>query len=191
MKKFKRCLSVALAVLLLLMAVPFTASAEFNYDHFSDVLHDDLGETITFIPEESGYYCFYSVCEDDTYATLYDDSMVELSYSDDTEEGLDFYIKYYLFEGETYYLEFNAYNATEITPVNVEVYIEKAVYAVDATIIYEPEDKFVYEGAEYETLNIDDLLIDSISLVASDSSSRWSMLDVIYSVLYQFLTFSS
>jgi len=60
-------------------------------------------------------------------------------------------------------------------------------------ILYTDADLPIKKGQNMGVCNIyiDDLLIDSISLVASDSSSRWSMLDVIYSVLYQFLTFSS
>lgn len=185
MKKKTRFLSVLLAVFLLFSAVPFSFSAAESYvDRFEGFI-DDEGGMIEFIPEESGWYGFYSVSNGDAYGYLYDEEFNEIAYGDDTYTDFNFYIKAYLSAGKTYYLEVYDYAAYEGEEIWIEVYVEETVVAMDATILYEPEDKTVIEGAEYETVNLDELVVEfGLSDGSKETWSYWHDNTVANSVVF-------
>ena len=56
--------------------------------------------TMSFTPEESGYYTFYSISDLDTYGQIY-----EFYYSDDCGANKNFRITGYMYAGSTYNLE--------------------------------------------------------------------------------------
>ena len=63
------------------------------------------GEVVeySFTPAESNIYYFYGLNDEDSYATLYDESHNEICYDDDGGDGYQFQIVQYLEEGHTYY----------------------------------------------------------------------------------------
>jgi len=68
--------------------------------------------TLTFTPDVSGVYCFYSgeALDCDPFATLYDADHNELGYNDDGGGELQFEMHLALTAGVTYYLEAGAYS---------------------------------------------------------------------------------
>lgn len=161
MKKRIRFLSVILAVLLLLSAVPVVAAAEEFSQTDSFLLNvDSDGDSVEFVPEKDGWYSFYTEGEYDTYGFLYNSEGEEIAYSDDTAESLNLHLKVFLEAGETYCVEVYMYYGEEESVVPMYLYVEEAVSAVDATILYEPEEKVCVRGAEYDTANLDDLVIE-------------------------------
>jgi hypothetical protein len=56
----------------------------------------------SFTPEEDGWYAFYSISGEDTYAYLYDFSGNVLTYDGDSGADSNFRIEYQMTAGETY-----------------------------------------------------------------------------------------
>ncbi len=86
------------------------ASLSLNEPQTIDGIH---AYRFNFVPEKSGKYYFSSFENDfDTYGTLYDQNMNQLSSNDDSGEGNNFQIEYFLNAGETYTLETRPYSGT-------------------------------------------------------------------------------
>ncbi len=104
----------------------------------------ELGETITvstpnyydgefayikFVPEESGNYIFKSVSDpekSDPACNLYNSNFEQIESSDDVN-GYDFFLVYYLEEGETYYFEVFNY----LEDVVCSLTLSRAVHTAD------------------------------------------------------------
>ncbi len=82
------------------------------------------GQTVklSFVPEYTHEYVFYSSASGDTYGYLYDASGKQLTYNDDSGEGSNFKITYKLTGGETYYWGTRWYSSSRTgdIPVNLE-----------------------------------------------------------------------
>lgn len=57
-----------------------------------------------FVPDESNVYRLYASGDYDTYGTLYDSSFIPITQNDDSVQGTNFSINYFLQAGETYYI---------------------------------------------------------------------------------------
>ena len=70
----------------------------------TDVVISTEGEEkiLRFTPKESGSYEFYSICNSDTYGTLYDADGEVIEEDDDSGSGGNFKITYNLIAGTTY-----------------------------------------------------------------------------------------
>ena len=156
--KTKRLLSTLLAVLLLLLAVPFTASAlPRTYLAYFEGDVGDEGAILEFEPTASGWYSFTSQSSGDTYGCLYDDEGYEIAYADDNYYDMDFCLKAKLEAGKTYVLEIGTYEAEDLW---VEVFVEETVAAVRADIVSLPDKTSVLEENIYNSVSFDGLKID-------------------------------
>ncbi len=161
MKKTTRFLSVLLAVFLLISSVPLMASAQERYEVIEEYqlnIGED-GVTVEFVPEHDGWYGFYTTGYYDTYGDLLDSDYNDICYSDDTDDDLNLYLKGKLKADETYYLQIYMYDYEEGKELPVTLCVEEAVYAVDAKL-YETAENTCVRGAEMETANISDLLVE-------------------------------
>ncbi len=159
MKKKLRFMAVLLAVFMMLSSLSVSAAVHEDgecLEHFEGYV-DMEGVYLEFTPESSGWYEFYTSDEElDTYATLYDSDWNVLDYSDDVFD-YNFYLKNYLFEGDTYYLEIGVYNLEDDETVWLETCVDTAEYAVSAEITQMPYNTEVFYGAESESLNLEGL----------------------------------
>lgn len=74
-------------------------------DEAQDFAVDEGQEILySFTAPETGSYVFETTGSSDTYGTLYDADMEELTANDDGDNGTNFQINYVLDEGQTYYL---------------------------------------------------------------------------------------
>ncbi|MDE6472476.1 MAG: hypothetical protein K2L52_05560 [Clostridia bacterium] len=78
----------------------------------------------SFTPSSSGTYVFTSVSNYDTYATLYNSSWGTLTSDDDSGDGSNFGISYYLSSGNTYYLGVRLYSSSS-GPETVSLYVSR------------------------------------------------------------------
>ena len=95
---------------------------------------NDFRRCISFTPEKSGKYLFYSDTSCNPYATLYEDAALstEIGYADD-ENGTNFYLYQDLTAGKTYYLVVEIHDDSETT-VDVSVVLSNENgYAVHET----------------------------------------------------------
>ncbi len=156
MKKLRKLLTVMLAVLVLMTALPMTAvSALGEYELTTsapyEISVDSEGERVKFVPKKDGWYKFYSTGEYDTYATLYNALGMELDYADDSDDGYNFSLKSKLSAGRTYYLDVCAY-MPDGDLYTFNLYVEEAVYAKSAVITKEPDTPTIIEDYEYDTM---------------------------------------
>lgn len=118
MKKIIKKAIAILLVVLLVCTLPISAVTAYNSDETEyrtikldeekivTVDAEDRNEIFVFIPEETGYYNFYSYNSYfDTIAYLYDSEMSYLTEDDDSGDANNFLLSYYYTAGETYYLE--------------------------------------------------------------------------------------
>lgn len=77
----------------------------------SDITIDSGYALFRFTAPGTGTYTFYTQGEDDTYGTLYNSSLVELTDDDDGAENLNFKISYDLSKGQTVYLKVRQYSS--------------------------------------------------------------------------------
>lgn len=111
-----------------------------------------------FVPEQDGYYKFYSYNngEVDSCAYLYDSEMIELTYDDDSGDDRNFLITYKLTAGQTYYFAPQFYSSnnegvfyTKIEKINAVSEINITSYP-DKMDYYEGGTEFYYDGLALE-----------------------------------------
>lgn len=75
-------------------------------------IDDENVTRVTFVPEESGYYCLESFARNyyDLVCTLYEEGNDEMLYSNDDSFHRDFSLEYYFEAGKTYYFVIQSYN---------------------------------------------------------------------------------
>ncbi len=161
MKRTTRLLSVIIAVFMILSAFPVATSAAERYEAIAEyqLYIGEDGVTMEFVPERDGWYGFYTTGDYDTYGELYDSDESVICSSDDTNDGLNLYLKGNLKADESYMLDIYMYDYEEGEEVPVTLYVEEAVYAVDGKL-YETAENTCIRGAEFETANISDLFVE-------------------------------
>ena len=121
---------------------------ELSIDTPYEVIIDEDEEycTLSFIPEETGAYSFYSISAIDTYATLYNSEWEELDSDDDAGDSWNFKVSYLLEAGEKYYLQ-----CRHINYVSCSFTVVVSVASITALDV---SDIVLYQGAhsytEYE-----------------------------------------
>lgn len=137
MKMFKRSLATVLALLMLVMAVPFGGLAVYAAE--GDYPTIELGVTTDaviekdwayfwFTPAESGWYQFYSMADRDTRAYIYDVDGNWLADDDDGGEGTNFRVVCEMEAGVTYKLGARFYSyGTGSFPVCIETYEPRVI----------------------------------------------------------------
>lgn len=136
MRNLKRLLALFLTIVLAVSCFTITAFAaeetEYNKiymgaENIVTVYADNEAVIYEFCPEKSGLYTFYTLCEYDTAAELYDKDGNYIDESDDYKDDLDFYLVAELNAGEKYLLSIWIYNSiNEATSFNVYVDETKA-----------------------------------------------------------------
>ena len=162
MKKFRKLISIMLAVVMLVTMLPMVVASaaegagELELNTPVDLLGDGTNYVFTFSPENSGWYVFYSEGGSDPYATLMNNDYDEIDYDDDFD-GYNFAIVEKLYAGYTYILEVSSMG-DDYEPFTVTV--EETAVAESVEITQEPYDNTVIEGFEYETLDPSGLEIE-------------------------------
>ncbi len=159
MKKITQIISVMLTVLMLFSSVGFTVSAQ-EVEHVAvfDCVVGENEDYFEFTPDEDGWYVFYTDCEYDTVADMYDGNGYYVGYSDDVGEDRNFRLKAYLTKDETYSLQIDAFEGDET--VEFAVYVDKTAGAVSAVVTKEPDDTTVIENCEFMTMKLDGIEIE-------------------------------
>lgn len=155
MKKFKKILSVVIASLLLISALPFASASalgEYEVNIFEpyEMTVGEKGETVKFTPAEDGWYRFYTLGNCDTYATLYNALHSEIDYADDTPSSINFSLNCKLYKGYTYYLSVGAYG-TDFVDKSFTLCVEESIGVEGIYISKEPDNPTVVEDYEYQT----------------------------------------
>ncbi|MBQ8000761.1 MAG: dockerin type I repeat-containing protein [Ruminococcus sp.] len=155
MKKFRKLLSVLIAVLMLICALPVTsAGAIGEYAITTDAPYEmTIGqkeEKVKFTPDKDGWYRFYTTGGCDTYATLSNSLGMELAYADDANRDTNFSLKYELSAGRTYYLSVGAYTYGD-EESTFSLYVEETVGIESITITKEPDNPTAVKDFEYQT----------------------------------------
>ena len=151
MKRLKKILAVIIAISMIITAMPVTSV--FAQDVYETLTLDTLksvsykGENVTlsFTPENDGYYMFMSTGSCDTTATLYDSEWNKLSYGDESKDS-NFAIVEKLSGGSVYYLCVNEYYGDN---ANFKVKVTESVGIVDATITKYPDNMTCIENYDY------------------------------------------
>ncbi len=185
MKTFKKILAVVLTFVMLLSVLPISsASAETTYTQLSLDVKQKVklsGDSVrlSFTPEEDGWYEFFTTGSYDTFATLFDGSFEEIADDDDSGAEWNFAITKKLLAYETYYIDVNSYEASDMT-VNVYVNVKKAVGVESMEITKFPEDLTCVQGYELNSIDLSGL---EINFTLSDGATRlWKFDDYIYKV---------
>ncbi len=154
MKKNVRFTAVFLVLLMLMSVLSVSAVHEDGpcLRHYEGFVGEE-GVFLEFIPEESDWYVFYTTGDYDTYAFLSDAYGNEIGYNDD-DVDYNFYLKNYLYEGESYYLEVGVYGLEYDEYAWIDTCVEKTEAAVSGTITQLPYNNTVVEGAEDETVDL-------------------------------------
>jgi len=143
MKKYSWLFALLVAALLLIAlsvgvfatdveATPLTLDTTLN------VQISELGQSVllSFTPAQNGYYICTSNTDQDTYATLYDADMNELSYNDDGGIDTNFSLAYALEQGKTYYYSVSFLSEdVGVIPVTVSLCPIKSISAATATVL--------------------------------------------------------
>ncbi len=142
MKFGKRSLSLLLAVLVLVMSVPFSGFTVAANEVSAGVIYKDIPATAVienegdiavfeFTPEESGVYVFKSFAEEDTYGYICDEFGNTLTTNDDGGENGDFKAVYGLLAGVTYKLRAKYWSSQKTG--SFEVSVSRGKYGSDDT----------------------------------------------------------
>ena len=89
-------------------------------DFVSDIYYGEDDIWLQFVPEVSGVYVIFSTFDDDSYdpyISLYDGDMNFIDSDDDGSSYLNFYLMYYLEEGQTYYYLLGSYDNYVYIPI--------------------------------------------------------------------------
>ena len=123
-----------------------------------------------FIPEEDGWYAFFSEGDSDTYGYLYDGSMNQLQADDEDGEGSNFKIIEELVGGETYFIKAKFYSSYRSGSFDL-----KAIKLVPAeSIVIEQGD--LLEGYPFESTSLsaymtpDDIIPESYTWSSNDTT---------------------
>ncbi len=154
MRMFKKGLATVLALLMLVVAVPFGGLAVYadadypviELEVTTDAVIKGGHARFQFTPAETGRYAFYSMADEDTYGYILDTDGNRLASDDDGGEGYNFYIVYGMVAGETYILDASYYNASS---GNYPVRIERA--DVVASVEVEPIQIVRHTNGHYRT----------------------------------------
>ncbi|MBQ8057942.1 MAG: hypothetical protein IJ275_06380 [Ruminococcus sp.] len=151
MKKLKKILAVILVMAMMFGAIPMTSAfAEEVYDvltldTYKTVSYKGEDVTLSFIPENDGFYKFVSTGSYDTVATLYDSEYNELGYNDESKNSSNFEIISKLSAGEVYYLCVSEYFGDT---ASFKVKVTETVGVESATITKYPDNMTCVEGYE-------------------------------------------
>ncbi len=161
-KRFLKVISAFIVVLMIVLSVPseafsvlaadIVAEDSIVLDEVKDVeLHEGNGfySVLSFTPDTSGNYIFFSMADIDTVGWIYDEIGTQLKYNDDGGEGNNFRITCYMNAGETYYLRSGLYSeGAAIIPVSVEKMADiLSVEFDDVTLIeyYDSDTEEIYD----------------------------------------------
>ena len=159
MKKARKVLALVIVLMMVLSSAAFSASAstQLQLGWMEPVTIGDYTLSYDFIPDEDGYYAFYSESYDeygDPYAELCDSEGNCIDYCDDyVMDDYDFRIVAELTAGETYTLYVGAY-VYEDEVCETNICVEKVEVPVSAEIYTYPEDTEVVEDYEWYTSNL-------------------------------------
>lgn len=98
----------------------------------ANILNAGKQAIFKFIPDEDGYYSFFSSGDDDTYGYIYDENMRQLAYDDDGGNGSNFKASYEMTAGTVYLLAARYYNSNKTGSFDVSV--SKATLATEISI---------------------------------------------------------
>ena len=185
MKRFKKILAVIIAMTMMITAMPITSA--FAQDVYETLTLDTLksvsykGEDITlsFTPDNDGYYMFMSTGSCDTTATLYDSEWNKLSYGDESKDS-NFAIVEKLSGGSVYYLCVNEYYGDN---ANFKVKVTESVGIADATITKYPDNMTCIENYEYNA-SLEKLSTKELSVADTDKDADVTILDASFVQLY-------
>ncbi len=187
MKKFRKVLSVVLAMVMIISLVPMTVAnaaegaGELQLNTPVELCGDGTTYVFEFTPEKDGWYVFRSEGESDPYATLMNDEYEEIDYGDDFNE-YQFAVVEKLYAGYTYILEVNSWDEDF---EEFSVVVEETIGAESAEIIKEPHNTTVVEDFEYETLDASGL---EVEFTMSDGSTVIWSYDERNPVGYEYVT---
>ncbi len=182
MKTSKKIIAVILLVVMLFSTMPITSvSAEEAYDALQldtayNVSIRNSEHTVSFTPDEEGWYRFYSTGSKDTYATLYDSDFNVISSNDELlfTSDYNFTLKAYLEAQTTYYLTVNSYEARYET-AKFKIYVEKTVGVESVRITKTPDDLNCTKGYELESISLKGL--EAVFTLSDGSEVEWSESD--------------
>lgn len=191
--KLKRTVSVILAFLMIMGMIPLSVlAASEDYEQIrlgetksANILNAGKQAIFKFIPDEDGYYSFFSSGDDDTYGYIYDENMRQLAYDDDRGNGSNFKASYEMTAGTVYLLAARYYNSNKTGSFDVSV--SKATLATEISIAsslkgyvgtYDhlnvsatPENSF-YGKIEWSSSNDDIATVDQYGYVKYKAGER-------------------
>lgn len=130
--KLKRTVSVILAFLMIMGMIPLSVLAagedyeqiRFGETKSANILNAGKQAIFKFIPDEDGYYSFFSSGNDDTYGYIYDENMEQFAYDDDGGNGSNFKVSYEMTAGTVYLLAAKYYSNDRTGLFDVSIFKE-------------------------------------------------------------------
>lgn len=164
----KKLYSMILAVVMTVIATAIPVYAGGAYDivevggSYNLHLYADETQIFEFYVEEDGWYSIYTEGDADTIGAIYNENWEEIDSCDDTNEGLNFFIKTELFTGYRYYIEVRRYYFEDEgfdLEADTVLHIEKAVPVEDVEIIQYPYTMTLIDGYEYDSCDFSGLKV--------------------------------
>lgn len=177
MRKLKKMLAVLLVMIMLMSTLPMgTFSAlslfdELQLDTVVDVEVGKLGKTVSFTPDEDGFYRFYSISEYDPEITLYDSTWKQIAYGGDFGESCDFNLVVELSAGKKYYAKIELYGEIE-EKLPFQIGVEETLGVTAMEITQFPYNMNVMEGFEYDTT--DPTGLEIVFTLSDGSTVDWT-----------------
>ena len=140
--KLKRTVSVILAFLMIMGMIPLSVlAAGEDYEQIrldetksANILNAGDKAIFKFIPDEKGYYSFFSSGDDDTYGYIYNENMEQLAYNIYGGEGSNnFKVTYEMTAGTVYLLAARYYGKDKTGSFDVSV--SKTALATEISIV--------------------------------------------------------
>lgn len=140
--KLKRTVSVILAFLMIMGMIPLSVlAAGEDYEQIrlgetksANILNAGDKAIFKFIPDEKGYYSFFSSGDDDTYGYIYNENMEQLAYNIYGGEGSNnFKVTYEMTAGTVYLLAARYYGKDKTGSFDVSV--SKTTLATEISIV--------------------------------------------------------
>ena len=128
---------------------------------------DNHATYFKFVPEEDGYYSFYSNSDKDTYASLFDRYFSNLASDDDSGAEMNFRIGYNMVAGEKYFIYVSYYGDT---PVSYDVFVEKLKKITNLEVVSLPEKNEYMQGC---VTNLDYSGLKLKATWSDGSSTEW------------------
>lgn len=143
--KLKRTVSVILAFLMIVSMIPLSVlAAGEDYEQIkpgetksANILNVGDKAIFKFIPDEDGYYSFFSSGDEDTYGYIYNENMEQLAYNDDGENGNNFEVTYKMTAGIVYLLAAKYYSNDRTGLFDVSIF--KETLATEISIVGSPK----------------------------------------------------